>query len=232
MRKTHSNLGEMAPGFLTSLLMSVRLLHPLDPVKSHSRLVRAGAWLFRQRTWIPVPLFIALLVIPPAGRSHATLLIALGSVIVVVSELLRLWAVHHVGVISRTRSDRLGPLIRTGPFAIVRNPLYLANIALWVGFALIAQLAWIVPLFIVVLGMEYHAIVLWEEQLLQLRRGEEYREYATHVPRWIPVFRAASSPTLESGGVRHSLRETLFSERGTLIAIGVGYLLLWVKSRL
>jgi protein-S-isoprenylcysteine O-methyltransferase Ste14 len=232
MRKTHSNLGEMAPGFLTSLLMSVRLLHPLDPVKSHSRLVRAGAWLFRQRTWIPVPLFIALLVIPPAERSHATLLIALGSVIVVVSELLRLWAVHHVGVISRTRSDRLGPLIRTGPFAIVRNPLYLANIALWVGFALIAQLAWIVPLFIVVLGMEYHAIVLWEEQLLQLRRGEEYREYATHVPRWIPVFRAASSPTLESGGVRHSLRETLFSERGTLIAIGVGYLLLWVKSRL
>jgi protein-S-isoprenylcysteine O-methyltransferase Ste14 len=205
----------------------------LDPtVKRHSRLVRAGAWLFRQRTWIPVPLFIALLVIPPAERSHATLLIALGSVIVVVSELLRLWAVHHVGVISRTRSDRLGPLIRTGPFAIVRNPLYLANMALWVGFALIAQLAWIVPLFIVVLGMEYHAIVLWEEQLLQLRRGEEYREYATHVPRWIPAFRAASSPTLESGGVRHSLRETLFSERGTLIAIGVGYLLLWVKSRL
>jgi protein-S-isoprenylcysteine O-methyltransferase Ste14 len=213
--------------------MSVRLLHPLDPtVKSDSRLVGAGAWLFRQRTWIPVPLFVALLVIPPTGRSHATLFIAIGSAIVVVSELLRLWAVHHVGVISRTRSDRLGPLIRTGPFAIVRNPLYLANIALWVGFALIAQIAWIVPLFIVVLGMEYHAIVLWEEQLLQLRRGEEYREYATHVPRWIPAFRTASSPAFESGNARHSLRDTLFSERGTLIAIGVGYLLLWVKSRL
>jgi hypothetical protein len=52
------------------------------------------------------------------------------------------------------------------------------------------------------------------------------------VPRWIPAFRTAASPAFESGNARHSLRDTLFSERGTLIAIGVGYLLLWVKSRL
>ena len=49
-------------------------------------------------------------------------------------------AVHHIGVISRTRSDRLGPLVASGPFALVRNPLYLGNIALWVGFALTARL--------------------------------------------------------------------------------------------
>ncbi len=194
--------------------------------------MRAGAWLFRQRTWIPVPLFVALLAIPATERSNATLLVAIGSVIVAVSEVIRLWAVHHIGAISRTRSDRLGPLVRTGPFAIVRNPLYLANIALWVGFALIAQIAWIVPLFIVVLGMEYHAIVLWEEQLLQSRCGEEYREYMTEVPRWIPAFRTASSPSNETTHVRHSWRDTFFSERGTLIAIGVGYLLIWMKSRL
>ena len=28
----------------------------------------------------------------------------------------------------------------TGPFAIVRNPLYIGNIALWVGFSLAAHL--------------------------------------------------------------------------------------------
>jgi len=32
--------------------------------------------------------------------------------------------------------DRLGPLVDSGPFAIVRNPLYVGNIMLWVGFAL------------------------------------------------------------------------------------------------
>ena len=72
-------------------------------------------------------------------------------------ELLRLWAVHHIGVISRTRSDRLGPLVSTGPFALVRNPLYLGNIALWVGFAISAQLVWLAPIFIIVLGLRARA---------------------------------------------------------------------------
>ncbi len=55
-------------------------------------------------------------------------------------ELLRLWAVRHIGVISRTRSDRLGPLISTGPFGWVRNPLYIGNLALWSGFTVSAGL--------------------------------------------------------------------------------------------
>ena len=38
-------------------------------------------------------------------------------------------------------------------------------------------------------------------------------------------------PTGRPATRRFSWRETLFSERGTLIAIGLGYLLLWVKAR-
>ena len=33
------------------------------------------------------------------------------------AKLIRLWAVHHIGAISRTRSERLGPLVAAGPFA-------------------------------------------------------------------------------------------------------------------
>jgi protein-S-isoprenylcysteine O-methyltransferase Ste14 len=146
-------------------------------------------------------------------------------------ELLRIWAVHHIGVISRTRSTRLGPLVQTGPFALVRNPLYLGNVILWVGFATSAGLLWLIPIFVVVLGLEYHAIVQWEEQLLELRRGNEYKAYAARVPRWVPSFRSGSSVDTGSQEVA-SLRDTFFSERGTLIAIGVGCFLLWTKSRL
>ena len=149
-------------------------------------------------------------------------------------ELLRLWAVRHIGVISRTRSDRLGPLVATGPFALVRNPLYLGNIALWIGFALSARLPWMVPVVVVLLGFEYHAIVRWEEHLLEAQRGDEYREYAAHVPRWIPktkrrdqLFSASSA----ASAVAFSWRETFFSERGTLLAIAAGYLLLWIKLK-
>ena len=200
-------------------------------------IARVGAWLFRQRTWIPLPLALALLLVRAAETPSSTVA-WLGAAIVAGGEGLRLWAVRHIGVISRTRSDRLGPVVSTGPFAVIRNPLYVGNMALWAGFALSARLVWLAPVFIAVLGLEYHAIVRWEESLLESRRGEEYRAYAGRVPRWLPIGSRQSpvgsrqSPVgSRQSPVTFSWRETLFSERGTLVAIAVGYLLLWIKTR-
>ena len=193
--------------------------------------MRLGGWLFERRTWLPLPVAAALLLLPPSGARSSSPFV--GVAIIVLGEAIRLWAVHHIGVISRTRSDRLGPLVSTGPFGIVRNPLYLGNIVLWIGFALSARLIWIVPLVAVVLGLEYHAIVCWEERLLESRRGAEYHEYAARVPRWVPSFDFGRAAAAASDATRapHSWRETVFSERGTLIAIVVGCLLLYLKLR-
>ena len=188
-----------------------------------------GGWLFRQRTWLPIPLALALLFVRAGEARPSSLLVAVGCATVALGEMVRLWAVRHIGVISRTRSNRLGPLVSTGPFAIVRNPLYLANIALWVGFALSARLAWMAPMFVAVLGLEYHAIVRWEERLLEERQGDEYRAYPARVSRWMPSFHAPASRAPYGSA---SWRETLFSERGTLMAIAIGYLMLWIKSQL
>ena len=192
-------------------------------------ITRLGGWLFTQRSWLPLPIAAALLFIPAAPSiTVSTRLLWSGVLIVASGEALRLWAVHHIGVISRTRSDRLGPLVATGPFSLVRNPLYLGNILLWVGFAVSARLLWIVPLVALLLAFEYHAIVRWEERLLETRLGDGYRAYAARVSRWIPSLRAPAQLVTTA---RFSWNETLFSERGTLIAIGLGYLLLWVKAR-
>jgi protein-S-isoprenylcysteine O-methyltransferase Ste14 len=194
-------------------------------------LTRLGGWLFKQRTWLPLPIAAALLLVPgsPVSPPHSTSSIWAGVPIVAAGELLRIWAVHHIGVISRTRSDRLGPLVDTGPFSIVRNPLYLGNILLWVGFAVSARLLWLVPVVVLLLAFEYHAIVRWEEQLLTARIGAAYGDYTRRVPRWLPALRA---PSRADEAARFSLRDTLFSERGTLLAIGIGYILLWIKTRL
>ena len=198
----------------------------------------AGAWLFRHRTAIPLPFAAAILFLRVGQAPPSLHLLVSGVLLTVSGEMLRLWGVHHIGVISRTRSDRLGPLISTGPFAIVRNPLYVGNILLWVGFALTARLPWLAPLVVILLGLEYHAIVRWEEQLLEARLGDSYRAYARRVNRWLPtrVFRKdlSAAPAVAAPGAvairPYSWRETLFSERGTLIAIAAGYTLLWVKS--
>ena len=152
-----------------------------------------------------------------------------------------MWGVHHIGAISRTRSERLGPLVASGPFARLRNPLYVGNIALWVGFALTARLVWLAPVILVLLALEYHAIVRWEETLLESRLGNAYRDYAARVPRWMPVLfyrgerRERGDRALATLGLvkqqAFSWRATLFSERGTFVAMAVGYLLLWTKAR-
>lgn len=191
---------------------------------------RLGGWLFRQRTWLPLPLVAALLLVPPESDAPGAPLWIMGALVVAVGEAIRLWAVHHIGAISRTRSDRLGPLISSGPFALIRNPLYVGNILLWAGFAIVAQLVWLAPVAIVLLALEYHAIVRWEEGLLAQRIGQPYEQYVARVPRWLPSL--SSRPETPTPVVAaFSWRETLFSERGTLIAIGAGFLLLWLKAR-
>ena len=193
-------------------------------------MTRLGGWLFRYRTIIPLPLVLAVVVIPAGGASPAWLIAAIGVALTTLGEMIRLWAVRYIGAVSRTRSERLGPLIAAGPFAIVRNPLYVGNIILWVGFAVAAQLLWVVPIVIALLAIEYHAIVKWEEQLLEARLGEDYRTYAQRVPRWIPGGHRGDRG-LRRRPPSFGWRETLFSERGTLVAIAAGYLLLWLKLR-
>jgi protein-S-isoprenylcysteine O-methyltransferase Ste14 len=208
--------------------------------QSHAdTITRVGAWLFRRRTIIPLPLALAVLLIPESRGTARPVLVATGALLVTVGEALRMWGVRHIGTISRTRSDRLGPLVTSGPFALVRNPLYLGNVALWVGFAISARLPWLAPVFVAVLAFEYHAIVRWEERLLEERLGERYRTYAAQVPRWVPnsMNRRARKERGEidvSAGSSvnvFSWRETFYSERGTLIAIAIGYWLLWIKSQ-
>lgn len=193
---------------------------------------RAGGWLFKRRSWIPLPLVAALLLIPPpdttAGLPPAALW-AVGLLVVAAGEAIRVWGVHHIGAVSRTRSDRLGPLIVAGPFAYVRNPLYIGNILLWTGFAISARLLWLAPIIVVLLALEYHAIVRWEEDLLHERIGAPYALYVAAVPRWLPSLRSRVSSS--QNAANFSWKQTLFSERGTLIAIAIGIALLYLKLK-
>lgn len=74
----------------------------------------------------------------------------------------------------------------TGAYALTRNPMYFGvNSAFWgVGIllgmthVLIAALLWS--------ATNYSMVVLWEEKQLQRKFGEEYLEYKSRVPRFIP----------------------------------------------
>ncbi|MEO5897703.1 MAG: isoprenylcysteine carboxylmethyltransferase family protein [Vicinamibacterales bacterium] len=193
---------------------------------SNRRWARAGGWAFRQRSWLPVPLAFILAFIR-LGESETEGTLAAGALLVLLGVALRLWAVRHIGEISRTRASRHGELQTKGPYAIVRNPLYCANWLLWTGFTLASELLWMLPIAWVIFGLQYSAIVAWEEELMRERFGSAFDRYVASVPRWMPSWRTLSAA---SSHPVHRWRRVFFSERGTLIAVGCMVIVLALKE--
>jgi protein-S-isoprenylcysteine O-methyltransferase Ste14 len=198
------------------------------PEQAAPLLVRFGAWAFRQRSWLPVPLGVAVIVLR-TGEVDGWWPIGVGASLVLVGELLRLWAVRHIGTISRTRtSTRQGPLITSGPFRFVRNPLYLGNWLIWSGLVVASRLVWMLPIAWAVFALQYGTMVIWEEARLRSMFGRQYDRYAVDVWRWVPK----RPNDLPPPRTRHPWRLVAFSERGTVMAIAVVAVLLAAKSLL
>jgi protein-S-isoprenylcysteine O-methyltransferase Ste14 len=157
------------------------------------------------------------------------LVLGLGLVVVAAGLSIRYWSVSYIGTISRTRASRLGPLMSAGPFALVRNPLYVGNFLIWIGFAIASGLLWMVPAAWALFALQYSAIVRFEEAALTRHFGESYEAYLRDVPRWILDPGRLSVAVRTRGS--HGWREVCFSERGTLIAAGIMTVLLILKYR-
>jgi len=87
-------------------------------------------------------------------------------------------------VVAQTRSDQT--LVTSGPFAWVRNPIYVAIFALQLAFA-VAFGHWRG----LILGVPLYWIGTWlrvaqEEKLLRAQFGTAYDDYAGRVKRFIP----------------------------------------------
>ena len=85
------------------------------------------------------------------------------------------------------RETRKEPqVITTGVFSIVRHPIYLSSILLYLGFillslSLLSALVW----FIIIIF--YYMISRYEEKLLTQRFGSIYEEYKKKVPMLLPI---------------------------------------------
>ena len=179
---------------------------------------RVGQWLFRNRSYTPVPFALAVLLL--ARPTPASM--AVGGLSVVLGQLLRLWAVSLTGSETRTTGSVGGSrLVTEGPYAYVRNPLYLGNIMIYVGLGIMsmALFPWLTIAGWVWFQVQYSLIIEAEEQHLAVVFGEAYDSYRSEVARFVPrltPYRAAG----EAAG-RINVRAGLRSERSGLIAVGL-----------
>lgn len=79
---------------------------------------------------------------------------------------------------------RPAALVREGPYALTRNPMYLAGVPILVGWAVLlgATTPLAVPLLYPVLASRW---IAGEEARLERRFGGEWRGYAEAVRRWV-----------------------------------------------
>lgn len=92
--------------------------------------------------------------------------------------LIRSWAAGHV---TKTRT-----LTTSGPYGLVRNPLYLGSFVIGAGVVVMGRL-WIPGAAALVLfGFLYRSKILEEERHLAARFGPQYEAYRRTVPRVVP----------------------------------------------
>jgi protein-S-isoprenylcysteine O-methyltransferase Ste14 len=86
------------------------------------------------------------------------------------------------------KGTRQAGVIKTGVFGVVRHPIYLGELLLYLGFlAFSLSLAGAVVWFSAAVFL--HVISRYEERLLLERFGAEYGGYMRRVPMWIPRVR-------------------------------------------
>jgi protein-S-isoprenylcysteine O-methyltransferase Ste14 len=76
-------------------------------------------------------------------------------------------------------------VVRRGPFAVSRNPLYVGLLVLSAGVALLAASAWALLALPVEWALLRWGAVLPEERYLSAKFGQEYDDYAGRVRRWL-----------------------------------------------
>ena len=121
--------------------------------------------------------------------AHTTAGTLLSLVLVLAGLLLRAWAAGCAGGHTRRATIEAPRLATGGPFAYVRNPIYLASVILGLGMVGLLGDPWMLGLCLAVFVFLYTAIVPAEERFLRAEFGEAYARYCAHVPRLLPSLR-------------------------------------------
>jgi protein-S-isoprenylcysteine O-methyltransferase Ste14 len=80
-------------------------------------------------------------------------------------------------------------LLTHGPFALSRNPMFLAGLTVWLGWGVYFGSLAVLVVSLVLWALTDRFTVPREERALELRFGEAYRVYKERVPRWLGLHR-------------------------------------------
>ncbi len=110
-----------------------------------------------------------------------------GLMLILKGNLLRMSARGH----KKLNSQKSHSLVTTGPYSLVRNPMYLGSFTMGAGFVLIVWPWWSLPIFGYLFYLRFRIQVEKEERFLTDQFGEEYTQYCEKTPRAFPSIKKA-----------------------------------------
>lgn len=122
-----------------------------------------------------------------------------GAVIAVIGILFRLWA---SGFVMKNKE-----LATTGPYSLVRHPLYTGNIIMLAGYCLANGQVWPWLVGAFFLWFWYPPAISYEDKKLEGIFGDAWREWSANIPALIPRSLAPKSGDGSSWSFAKSLRQ-------------------------
>ena len=149
--------------------------------------------------------------------------------LVVLGLALRAWAGGCAGSHTRNATIEAPRLVTGGPFAYVRNPIYLASIILGLGMVGLLGDPWMFALYAGVFIFLYTSIVPAEEAFLRKTFPDEFARYCANVPRMWPRLR----PWRDASPVSFASSALIGEGRLGLVLVGIyGFMRLaaWLRG--
>ena len=187
-----------------------------ESASNQKEISQARSWknyLFTYRSYTPIPFLIIMVLF--ASPTVSSLVV--GFIVAFTGESIRFWGVSYAGSETRTTGKVGGTqLVTSGPYGHVRNPLYIGNILMYLGVGIMsnALVPWLQLIALVYFIFQYAAIISLEEEYLK-RTFENWEDYSSNVPRFIPSLKTFHGTYNLSANFPRALR----SERSSLIAL-------------
>lgn len=141
------------------------------------------------------------------------LIFSLGGIFFGMGVYLRIYSQMHLH--HRLKVPKI--LTTTGPYAYIRNPLYVANTLMLTGAAFMSEIFWFAPIMLAYCAIVYSFVVRHEEAKLTRKYGLLYTDYYNRVPRWFPRLRCLKKTSATN--MREFLGQSIFAEAHNFLLV-------------
>lgn len=217
-------------GKLTNLTQPAIPIAYLCAMPLYEEMVATGNWLFRNRSYIPIVLYVfavvAIFLTPHDYADPHSLWFQLFCLLISMAGLLiRALTIGRTPKGTSGRNTTAGQVAEslntTGMYSIVRHPLYLGNFLMWLGLIVYAGSPWFTIFSVFFFWIYYERIMMAEEAYIRTKFNEEYESWAAKVPAFFPKMKGWIPSDLN-----FSLRNVLKREYSGLFATFLSFAIL------